>query len=47
MIGRYGEDERMDELCAHYSEADLEIIADFLRRTGTAEDESAEELIEP
>lgn len=42
-----GMNERMDELCAHYSEAELEVIADFLRRTGTAGHESAEELIEP
>lgn len=41
-----GMSERMDELCARYSEAELEVIADFLRRTGVAGFESAEELAE-
>ncbi|WP_458688246.1 MarR family transcriptional regulator [Nocardia tengchongensis] len=39
-----GMNNRMDELCAQYSEAELEVIADFLRRTGSAGHESAEEL---
>ncbi|MFF0607924.1 MarR family winged helix-turn-helix transcriptional regulator [Nocardia tengchongensis] len=39
-----GMNSRMDELCDHYSEAELEVIADFLRRTGSAGHESAEEL---
>lgn len=37
---------RMDDVCAHYSEAELEVIADFLRRTSTAGQASAEELAE-
>lgn len=37
---------RMDDVCAHYSEAELELIADFLRRTSTAGQASAEELSE-
>jgi DNA-binding MarR family transcriptional regulator len=41
-----GMGKRMDELCDRYSEAELEVIADFLRRTGTAGFESAEELAE-
>jgi DNA-binding MarR family transcriptional regulator len=41
-----GMNNRMDELCEHYSEANLEVIADFLRRTGEAGQKSAEELIE-
>lgn len=35
---------RMDEVCARYSDAELEVIADFLRRTRAAGAESAEEL---
>jgi DNA-binding MarR family transcriptional regulator len=42
-----GMNTRMDELCEHYSEAELEVIADFLRRTSTAGHESAEELRTP
>ncbi|WP_245677025.1 MarR family transcriptional regulator [Nocardia acidivorans] len=41
-----GMNTRMDEVCARYSDAELEVIADFLRRTGTAGQESAEELSE-
>ncbi|MTD53142.1 MarR family winged helix-turn-helix transcriptional regulator [Amycolatopsis pithecellobii] len=41
-----GMNTRMDELCEHYSEAELEVIADFLRRTGVAGRESAEDLME-
>jgi DNA-binding MarR family transcriptional regulator len=41
-----GMNNRMDELCDRYSEAELEVIADFLRQTGTAGRESAEELAE-
>lgn len=37
---------RMDAVCEHYSEAELEVIADFLRRTSTAGQASAEELAE-
>ncbi|AHH18434.1 putative transcriptional regulator, MarR family [Nocardia nova SH22a] len=39
-----GMNSRMDELCADYSEAELEVIADFLRRAGAAGHEAAEEL---
>ncbi|WP_216896894.1 MarR family transcriptional regulator [Nocardia alni] len=39
-----GMNRRMDVLCAEYSESELEVIADFLRRTTTAGQESAEEL---
>ncbi|MEV6099459.1 MarR family transcriptional regulator [Nocardia sp. NPDC051981] len=39
-----GMSNRMDELCDHYSEAELEVIADFLRRTSSAGHESADEL---
>ncbi|GAB2712287.1 MarR family winged helix-turn-helix transcriptional regulator [Nocardia thraciensis] len=35
---------RMDDLCGRYSTAELEVIADFLRRTRAAGHESAEEL---
>ncbi|WP_227984433.1 MarR family winged helix-turn-helix transcriptional regulator [Nocardia spumae] len=35
---------RMDEVLEQYSEAELEVITDFLRRTGTAGSESAREL---
>ncbi|RDI56028.1 MarR family winged helix-turn-helix transcriptional regulator [Nocardia mexicana] len=35
---------RMDDLCGRYSTAELEVIADFLRRTRAAGQESAEEL---
>lgn len=41
-----GMNTRMDDLCDHYSEAELEVIADFLRRTSAAGQESAEELAE-
>ncbi|MEU4341939.1 MarR family transcriptional regulator [Nocardia sp. NPDC023852] len=41
-----GMNTRMDELCERYSEAELEVIADFLRRSGAAGHESAEELAE-
>jgi DNA-binding MarR family transcriptional regulator len=41
-----GMNNRIDELCDRYSEAELEVIADFLRQTGTAGRESAEELAE-
>ncbi|MEV6554276.1 MarR family transcriptional regulator [Nocardia sp. NPDC051756] len=37
---------RMDDVCEHYSESELEVIADFLRRTSTAGQASAEELAE-
>ncbi len=39
-----GMNRRMDMLCAGYSESELEVIADFLHRTSTAGQESAEEL---
>lgn len=39
-----GMNSRMDALCRHYSEAELETIADFLRRTSTAGQEAADEL---
>lgn len=39
-----GMDGRMDGVCARYSDAELEVIADFLRRTSAAGEESAEEL---
>ncbi|MGW4487583.1 MarR family transcriptional regulator [Amycolatopsis sp. NPDC004368] len=35
---------RMDDVCSRYSETELEVIADFLRRTSTAGEDSAEEL---
>ncbi|WP_233224809.1 MarR family transcriptional regulator [Nocardia sp. MDA0666] len=41
-----GMNKRMDELCADYSGAELEVIADFLHRTGVAGREAAEELAE-
>lgn len=41
-----GMNNRMDELCARYSGAELEVIADFLQRTGAAGREAAEELAE-
>lgn len=41
-----GMNSRMDQVCQHYSEAELEVIADFLRRTSTAGQDSAEELAE-
>ncbi len=37
---------RVDELCARYSGAELEVIADFLQRTGVAGRQAAEELTE-
>ncbi|NKY84060.1 MarR family winged helix-turn-helix transcriptional regulator [Nocardia veterana] len=39
-----GMNRRMDQVLERYSAAELEVIADFLRRTGTAGVESAEEL---
>ncbi|WP_024803573.1 MarR family winged helix-turn-helix transcriptional regulator [Nocardia sp. BMG51109] len=39
-----GMNTRMDELCGHYTAAELEIIADFLRRTCAAGRQSTEEL---
>ncbi|MFF3573445.1 MarR family transcriptional regulator [Nocardia jiangxiensis] len=39
-----GMTQRMDEVCAEYTDAELEVIADFLRRAGAAGHESAEEL---
>ncbi|MFQ6398563.1 MarR family transcriptional regulator [Nocardia sp. KC 131] len=36
---------RMDALCGTYTLAELELIADFLRRTTTAGSDSAEELV--
>ncbi|UFS96682.1 MarR family winged helix-turn-helix transcriptional regulator [Nocardia huaxiensis] len=39
-----GMNTRMDDLCAAYSPTELELIADFLRRTSTAGQESAAEL---
>jgi DNA-binding MarR family transcriptional regulator len=41
-----GMNNRMDELCARYSGAELEVIADFLQRTGAAGRAAAEELAE-
>lgn len=39
-----GMNNRMDELCERYTEAELELIADFLRRTTTAGHDAAAEL---
>ncbi|MEU6561402.1 MarR family transcriptional regulator [Nocardia nova] len=39
-----GMNQRMDDLLERYSEVELEVIADFLRRTGTAGSGAAEEL---
>ncbi|WP_433633723.1 MarR family transcriptional regulator [Nocardia sp. CA-120079] len=39
-----GMNNRMDKLCARYSVAELEVIADFLQRTSAAGHEAAEEL---
>jgi len=39
-----GMNRRMDELLDRYSETELEVIADFLRQTGTAGSDSASEL---
>ncbi len=39
-----GMNHRMEVVCEDYSEAELEIIADFLHRTATAGGESAQEL---
>jgi DNA-binding MarR family transcriptional regulator len=37
LIGRYsGMNSSMDEVCARYTDAELELIADFLRRTSQA-----------
>ena len=41
-----GMNNRMDKLCARYSVAELEVIADFLQRTGVVGHEAAEELAE-
>ncbi len=41
-----GMNNRMDEVCTRYSDAELEVIAEFLRRTGEAGREAAEELTE-
>ncbi|WP_433716500.1 MarR family transcriptional regulator [Nocardia sp. CA-084685] len=41
-----GMNNRMDRLCTRYSVAELEVIADFLQRTGVAGREAAEELAE-
>ncbi len=41
-----GMNNRMDDVCTDYSVAELEVIADFLKRTGAAGRESAEELAE-
>ncbi|MFI6365552.1 MarR family winged helix-turn-helix transcriptional regulator [Nocardia sp. NPDC050630] len=41
-----GMNNRMDSLCTRYSVAELEVIADFLQRTGVAGREAAEELAE-
>ncbi|MGW4773133.1 hypothetical protein ACWEO2_34500 [Nocardia sp. NPDC004278] len=35
---------RMDDLCDRYSEAELDLIADFLRRTAAAGYDAATEL---
>jgi hypothetical protein len=34
----------MNEICAGYGDAELEVIADFLRRTAAAGEAAAEEL---
>ncbi|WP_433733946.1 MarR family transcriptional regulator [Nocardia sp. CA-129566] len=39
-----GMNNRMDKLCARYTVAELEVIADFLQRTGAVGHEAAEEL---
>ncbi|WP_062994349.1 MarR family winged helix-turn-helix transcriptional regulator [Nocardia mikamii] len=39
-----GMNRRMDELLERYSETELEVIADFLRQTGTAGSDAASEL---
>ncbi|QRP50202.1 MarR family transcriptional regulator [Amycolatopsis sp. FDAARGOS 1241] len=39
-----GMNTRMDDLCARYTEAELEVITDFLLRTAAAGQASAEEL---
>ncbi|WP_433663741.1 MarR family winged helix-turn-helix transcriptional regulator [Nocardia sp. CA-128927] len=39
-----GMNNRMDELCDRYTESELELIADFLRRTAAAGHDSAVEL---
>ncbi|WP_234390828.1 MarR family winged helix-turn-helix transcriptional regulator [Nocardia suismassiliense] len=39
-----GMNSRMDELCEQYTESELALIADFLRRTAAAGHESAAEL---
>ncbi|MCX4091469.1 MarR family winged helix-turn-helix transcriptional regulator [Nocardia sp. alder85J] len=40
-----GMNNRMDTLCRDYSATELELIADFLRRTATAGHDSTEELL--
>lgn len=39
-----GMNSRMDDLCDRYSEAELDLIADFLRRTAAAGYDAATEL---
>lgn len=39
-----GMNSRMDELCENYTEAELSVITDFLRRSVVAGQDSAEEL---
>lgn len=41
-----GMNKRMDEVCGRYTEAELDVIADFLRRASTAGQASADELAE-
>jgi DNA-binding MarR family transcriptional regulator len=45
LIGLYsGMNSEMDELCANYDEAQLEVIGDFLRRATTASETATEQL---
>jgi DNA-binding MarR family transcriptional regulator len=45
LFGLYaGMNTSMDQLCAGYSEAELELIADFLRRTTSAGHDATEQL---
>lgn len=39
-----GMDASMDQICAGYAEGDLELLADFLRRTTTAGREATDQL---
>ena len=41
-----GMNSAMDELCSRYTDAELELIADFLRRTTSAGRAAAEDLAE-